>query len=630
MMMKRSILIALVSFAALLSAGASARLQTRQELRDEFNQTYPLAADGRVSLKNINGAVTVRVWDRSEVQVAAVRRAYTQERLTEAEIVVDATPEAIRIQTRYPTQNLNFYSDEPQRYNNPAAVDYTLTVPRGARLENIELINGALDIEGAAGAVKASSINGGVRARGLTGEVKLSTINGGLEATFAQLNPAQPISLSSVNGSVTLILASDASAQVKASTVHGGITNDWNLPVSRGRYVGRSMEGQLGSGGPRIRLNNVNGTIALRRAQDGRALSPATNLLREASGEDNGEAVDMQDAQREVARAQREAQREMDRAQREIGRLNRETHSQTQRERERAIREQQLEMARMQREIARETERIHRETARIAEEAARAGSVAIRERTPRFVDRETRSFPVSGAPRVRVETFDGSISVRSWDRPEVTFHADKRADSQQALNAIRVRAEQRGAEVVIIAERDQAQASEGGVSASLVVHVPRQLTSLRAYSGDGRVSVEGVNGEIELRTADGAVTALNTRGRLRVNTNDGSIRITGFDGEAEARTGDGRISLEGRFTQLSARTGDGAITLALAEGANAIIETDAPTATSDGLAVAESGGETSRVRRWRVGSGGRLFNLATGHGRINIRRANGASTAATP
>ncbi|MGI8565907.1 MAG: hypothetical protein ACR2LZ_05420, partial [Pyrinomonadaceae bacterium] len=69
--------------------------QSREELRDEFHQTYPLAGGGRVSLQNINGAVRVGVWERNEVRVDAVKRAYTRERLDEAQIKVEATNDSV-------------------------------------------------------------------------------------------------------------------------------------------------------------------------------------------------------------------------------------------------------------------------------------------------------------------------------------------------------------------------------------------------------------------------------------------------------------------------------------------------------------------------------------------------------
>src|SRR6266436_3568347 len=168
--------------------------ETGEEVREEFHQTYPLAATGRVSVENLNGGVQIKVWDRAAVQVDAIKRAYKRERLNEAKIDVNANEENIRIKTEYPDQNQTFNSDERGRYENPATVDYTLTVPRQAMLESIELINGPIDIEGVEGSVKASSINGSVTARGLLGEAKLSTVNGPLQVTFTRLDDAKTIS----------------------------------------------------------------------------------------------------------------------------------------------------------------------------------------------------------------------------------------------------------------------------------------------------------------------------------------------------------------------------------------------------------------------------------------------------
>jgi DUF4097 and DUF4098 domain-containing protein YvlB len=262
----RIILNAILAFAVIMIITGSAVAQ-REELREEFHQTFPLAADGRVRLTNINGSVRISVWDRNEVKVDAVKRARTRERLAEAEIKVDVTDDEIRIRTRYP-DDVN---------NNPASVDYTLSVPRTVRLSGIELINGSLDIEGVEGNVKASSINGSINARSLKSEAKLSTINGSIEALFSGIETA--ISLESINGSVVLILPSDSSAQLKASTVHGSISNDFGLPVRKGEYVGRDLAGRLGEGNTRVKLSNVNGSIKIRRASDGRQLSPVTNLL---------------------------------------------------------------------------------------------------------------------------------------------------------------------------------------------------------------------------------------------------------------------------------------------------------------------------------------------------------------
>jgi hypothetical protein len=47
-------------------------------LTEEFHQTYPFAANGRVSLSNINGPVHITAWDRNEVKLDAIKRANNQ------------------------------------------------------------------------------------------------------------------------------------------------------------------------------------------------------------------------------------------------------------------------------------------------------------------------------------------------------------------------------------------------------------------------------------------------------------------------------------------------------------------------------------------------------------------------
>lgn len=232
-------------------------------LTEEFHQSYPLNPTGRVSIENINGDVRIAVWDQNEVKVDAVKKAHERERLDEVKIEVVNTADSVRIKTKYPDQTFNERGS--RRYNNPASIEYTLTIPRKAHLDSAELVNGSLDIEGAEGDVKAACVNGRIKANGLMGEVRLSTVNGGVEATIVRLDDTKGVSLNSVNGTIVLIIPANASAQVKANTVHGAITNDFGLQVNDGEYVGHDLSGQIGSGGPRVRLSNVNGPISIKR-----------------------------------------------------------------------------------------------------------------------------------------------------------------------------------------------------------------------------------------------------------------------------------------------------------------------------------------------------------------------------
>ena len=257
------------------------------KVTEELHKTYELTSDGRIELDNINGAVHISSWDRNEVKVDAVKYADSKERLDEARIEIDSSKSSISIRTKYPNddQTWNWGS-----HNNPASVEYTLTVPRAARLDEIKLINGALDVTGVTGEVHASCINGRLEAHNLAGRAELSTINGRLDARFDQLAGSR-VELNSVNGSVELTIPSDSKAEVEASTVSGGIDNDFGLHVNNHRFVGHDLRGELGSGGTHIKLENVNGRIAIHHAQDGRALSPVKDLNHGDKDDDDDSSI---------------------------------------------------------------------------------------------------------------------------------------------------------------------------------------------------------------------------------------------------------------------------------------------------------------------------------------------------
>jgi DUF4097 and DUF4098 domain-containing protein YvlB len=592
---------------------------TDQDQREEFHQTYPLSPNGRVSLENINGGVQIKAWDRSEVQIDAVKRAYRRERLAEAKIEINATQDNIHIKTEYPDWNQNFRSDD-RRWDNPAIVEYTLTVPRKAILESIEMVNGSIDIDGVEGSIKASSINGRVNARGLQGDARLQTINGQLEATFVQLDDSKPIFLQSVNGQVSLVIPSDSNATVRASTVHGSITNDFGMAVRHGEYVGHDLSGQIGTGGPRIKLGNVNGAIRINHAQDGRRISPATS---DAPAAIEGEVGDLDTS---IAEQVRQTTREANKIAREATKVARESAREAAR-RDVALRDAQREVARAQaeveRDIQREAQRQVREQIRVEARAGRgvgigtgtgAGTGSGEVYGGRFTSQESKTFAVSGTPRVNIGTFDGSVVVHGWDKPEVMYVVTKRADDDAVLKQIAVKAEQQGSSISIIASSD-----DNNGNAQIEVHVPRQA-SVHVSSEDGSLNLNGVSGDLTLRTGDGSIHVNNAGGQLQAVTGDGSITVMGFDGQLEARTGDGSISMDGNFNSVTARTGDGSISLAVPPGSNFTVETNAEnTVIPEGLLLTEDVTPTQRVRRWRVGNGGKVFVLNTGDGRIVVR-----------
>jgi DUF4097 and DUF4098 domain-containing protein YvlB len=274
--------------ALLYSADANAK--DYGKLTEEFHHSYPLGAEGRVELDNINGAVHITAWDQNEVKVDAVKYANTKERMDEAEIEVESGSSYMSIRTKYRDHNHTWDSDG---WNNPASVEYTITVPRNARLDEIKLINGPLDIHGVAGEVRASCINGHMTVQGLQGRVKLESVNSRMDVQFERLSNS-PVELSSVNGGIELTLPSDAKAEVEASTVSGSIEDEFGLHVNNHRWIGHDLRGELGTGGPKIQLSNVNGRIEIRHANDGKTMSSVKDLGhrdRDEDKDDDGDEI---------------------------------------------------------------------------------------------------------------------------------------------------------------------------------------------------------------------------------------------------------------------------------------------------------------------------------------------------
>ena len=242
--------------AALLAMLASAGLQASTIVipQPAFRQVYALNPTGHVAIHNLYGNVRITAWDRDEVLVEAVKRSKDPRQLEDARIEVDSSADQISVRTLYGGADMD----------HPASVEYRITVPRNANLDNVRLVNGGLSITGLAGSVKASSVNGSIKAEQLEGQADLSTINGQLEADFNRIQPAGSISLSSVNGPIRVSLPADATLQLAAHNLSGGIESD----IGRAWRESNGMRLRImRRGGAQVHVNNVNGGIWIRCPQ---------------------------------------------------------------------------------------------------------------------------------------------------------------------------------------------------------------------------------------------------------------------------------------------------------------------------------------------------------------------------
>src|ERR1700732_268538 len=83
-----------------------------EPMKAEFHQSYTVKADATVSLDNINGAVHITAWDKNEVKVDAVKKAWSRQRLDDAKIEVEADASSVSIHTRYEGHYNTFNSED--------------------------------------------------------------------------------------------------------------------------------------------------------------------------------------------------------------------------------------------------------------------------------------------------------------------------------------------------------------------------------------------------------------------------------------------------------------------------------------------------------------------------------------
>jgi DUF4097 and DUF4098 domain-containing protein YvlB len=224
------------------------------------DQSYPLAVGGRVALENVNGDVSIEVWEKDEVRVYAVKSASSTELLSGLEVRVAAKKDEVRIDTRYPSTR-----DSHREHHNSMKVEYTLTVPRTARLDDIDLVNGNLSVVGVEGGISVETVNGHVVVRDCAGDAEIGTVNGGIEARIDRLGSGNTLEIESVNGRLELYLASNVGADLRADSVNGRLENDFGIEVRRGKFVGSDFNGSVGGGGARVTLETVNGSINVHR-----------------------------------------------------------------------------------------------------------------------------------------------------------------------------------------------------------------------------------------------------------------------------------------------------------------------------------------------------------------------------
>jgi DUF4097 and DUF4098 domain-containing protein YvlB len=145
--------------------------------------------------------------------------------------------------------------------DNDVSVAFTVQVPAGVRLV-ASTVNGEIEAGGLGADVAATTVNGDVQVS-TSGLARATTVNGSIQASMGRADWDGAISFNTVNGSITVKLPENASADVSASTVNGGMNTDFPLTV-QGKFSMKNMKGTIGSGGRDLDMATVNGSIHLK------------------------------------------------------------------------------------------------------------------------------------------------------------------------------------------------------------------------------------------------------------------------------------------------------------------------------------------------------------------------------
>lgn len=563
----------------------------KQDETVRFEQTYPFDANGVISVGNVNGSITVTAWDRDEINLVAVKTAKDRESLADVNFEVNADRGKFQVEANF-GRGRTFRST-----NGNLRVDFTLRVPRTAILDELETVNGSVNVAEVVTRTKISVVNGDVKAENLRGSARISIVNGRLNADFDQIDANSSITLDTVNGTANLSIPSDSNATLRADSLNGNIENDFGLPVRKGEYVGRDLHGRIGSGEGNIKLNSVNGNLSIKRRSDGRSLSPATDLLGTASPNRGvrraGIAREKQlsaNAEKDVAAAMAEAAEKM----KALAEMDFKALAELKPGLDEKALEKQIESV-------------------VKERAAAIRKLRMINWTPGVPMLRTQegSFPVKTQPKIVIDADECPVRVRGWNKNEVKYVVTEFTNRENSEPA-RVKSENNDG-TVKIAVSSENNSGFGGRAGGVRLEVFVPEHSDLEVRTSGEIRLDGVTGKINLNGGDERIDVRDSGGQMILRSEDGRVRVIGFDGDIESSTVDGDIYLEGEFKNISAKTEDGDVMLALSPKFVGTIS------SSSEFNVDSLGFVRENNTTWRRGEGTNSIRVELSDGSLFIR-----------
>lgn len=216
----------------------------------------PIAAGKTLSIRNINGAITVTAASGGDAEVRAQIR-YRRSDPKDIRFEVKSDERGTTLCALWPgmehCEGRNVSNSNDQ---NDLEVVFEVRLPAGVRAD-VVTVNGAVDVRGATTEVNAATVNGDVRVDSQATPLRAETVNGRIDVRIRDLEGDGSVRLASVNGDITAQLPARFDAEVTARTVSGTIS-------ILGKEYQERVRTTVGRGGRKVSAQNVNGSIAIR------------------------------------------------------------------------------------------------------------------------------------------------------------------------------------------------------------------------------------------------------------------------------------------------------------------------------------------------------------------------------
>lgn len=221
---------------------------------DRQSRIVALPADRTLIVEVTIGTIRIEGADRTDAEIVIERDAPSVEALERVPVAIDETPERVSVR-----------SIQAGGSTDPALrTNITLRVPRSAKVERAQVLEGRVTIANFAGQLTADVRRGPIEGSDVSGTLRLETGIGSVVLTGARLSPAGLLRLRAFNGDVRLTLAErPANARILALALNGHIKSEIPLTM-RNTWGPRWGEATLGKGEPIISIDVVTGSVDLR------------------------------------------------------------------------------------------------------------------------------------------------------------------------------------------------------------------------------------------------------------------------------------------------------------------------------------------------------------------------------